>query len=146
MTEKTSGVAATVAAALEAAKAAVAEQVYALVKLAGTRREQHEARAVRDMQRELLADPENDRDALAAAAAMLAVSADRGDIGTPAGMLALPAGVVLAALVSLREVGCQFDMCQGPTLTPIDMVTCHRCAALAQLEHATGLPGTGSGA
>lgn len=140
MTDQTTEAAAR-AAALAAAEGAVAEQTHALVKTAGMFRRLPLGHAVRSVQRTLLEAPDNGRDELAAAAAMLAVAGDRGDIGTPHGMLAIPAGVVLAALVSLQDVGCQFDMCQGPTLEPIDMVTCSRCIALAQLEDATGLTG-----
>lgn len=35
---------------------------------------------------------------------------------------------------SLERCGCQFWACEGETLEPIDMVTCHRCALLAQLR------------
>jgi hypothetical protein len=138
MTDQTTEAAAH-AAALAAAEAAVTEQTYALVQAAGRHRDLGVPEAARTMMRELLADQANNRDALAAAVAVLAVAGDRGDIGTPFGMLAIPAATVLAAMVALYDVDCQFGMCQGPTLKPIDMVTCRRCSALALLEDATGL-------
>ncbi len=42
--------------------------------------------------------------------------------------------LLAAAIASLERCGCQFWACEGETLNPIDMVTCHRCAALAQLS------------
>lgn len=35
---------------------------------------------------------------------------------------------------TLERVGCQFFACEGPTLNPVDMVTCHVCALLARLR------------
>ncbi|GAB7044935.1 hypothetical protein [Catenuloplanes indicus] len=37
------------------------------------------------------------------------------------------------AINSLERVGCQFWACEGPTLDPIDMVTCYRCTTLGKL-------------
>lgn len=34
---------------------------------------------------------------------------------------------------TLERVGCQFDPCQGPTATPVPMITCHVCATLGRL-------------
>lgn len=41
---------------------------------------------------------------------------------------------------TLERVDCQFDFCDGPTLEPVDMVTCFRCATLAKARAAAGLP------
>lgn len=35
---------------------------------------------------------------------------------------------------TLERIGCQFFACEGPTLNPIDMVTCHVCSLLARLR------------
>ena len=35
---------------------------------------------------------------------------------------------------TLERVGCQFDHCDGPTLEPVDMITCHACATLARVR------------
>lgn len=45
-----------------------------------------------------------------------------------------------SALESLERTGCQFFACDGPTLEPIDMATCHRCATVAQLRQRLALP------
>ena len=42
------------------------------------------------------------------------------------------------ALDSLERTGCQFFACEGPTLPPIDMVTCHVCALIARLRRRLG--------
>lgn len=34
---------------------------------------------------------------------------------------------------TLERVGCQFDHCDGPTPTPVPMITCHVCALLGRL-------------
>lgn len=39
---------------------------------------------------------------------------------------------------TLERVGCQFWACQGPTLEPVDMVTCFRCVTLAKVRAALG--------
>lgn len=41
------------------------------------------------------------------------------------------------AVESFERVGCQGRFCDGPTLEPVDMVTCHRCEALAKLRRKT---------
>lgn len=38
----------------------------------------------------------------------------------------------------LERTPCQFWACQGPTLQPIAMVTCFRCAMLAKLQQRFG--------
>ena len=38
------------------------------------------------------------------------------------------------ALDALEQAGCQFWACEGPTLKPIDMVTCNACATIARLR------------
>jgi hypothetical protein len=48
--------------------------------------------------------------------------------------VAVPAGLLTDVIDSLERCGCQFWACEGETLTPIDMVTCHRCATLARLR------------
>lgn len=50
------------------------------------------------------------------------------------------AGLVAEALASLERVGCQFDHCDGPTLEPVNMVTCHVCETIARLRAALGRP------
>lgn len=40
------------------------------------------------------------------------------------------------AIQVLERVGCQFDYCGGPTLEPIDMITCYVCDAVAELQAA----------
>ena len=42
------------------------------------------------------------------------------------------------SLQTLERTPCQFWACQGPTLQPIDMVTCYRCATLAKLQQRFG--------
>lgn len=42
-------------------------------------------------------------------------------------------------LDTLERTECVFWACDGPTLEPVDMVTCYRCATLAQVRHAFGL-------
>lgn len=44
------------------------------------------------------------------------------------------------ALDSLERSGCQFWACDGPTLRPKPMVTCHRCVTVAKLRRALRLP------
>jgi hypothetical protein len=48
---------------------------------------------------------------------------------------------LVEAINTLELVGCQFWACEGETLEPIDMVTCHRCASLARLRHLTSAEG-----
>lgn len=44
------------------------------------------------------------------------------------------------ALHALELSGCQFWACEGPTLEPIAMITCHACAAMARLRQRLGQP------
>lgn len=132
------------AAAHDQAAATVAAQVYALVQAAGRHRELTVPQAARAMMRELLADPDNDTGGLAAGVAMLAVAADRGEIGTPFGMLAIPGTAVMYAMLALQDAGCTDTACSAAAGTgpgAAGPVTCSRCTALAQLEEATGLTG-----
>lgn len=46
--------------------------------------------------------------------------------------------LLLDTVESLEQVGCQWAMCDGPTLEPVDMVTCHVCALLARVRVAVG--------
>lgn len=39
------------------------------------------------------------------------------------------------SLDELESVGCQFWACKGPTLNPIDMVTCNLCRLIAVLRN-----------
>jgi hypothetical protein len=48
--------------------------------------------------------------------------------------VAVPADLFSDAIDSLERCDCQFWACEGETLTPIDMVTCHRCSTLARLR------------
>lgn len=48
--------------------------------------------------------------------------------------------LLAAAIETLERVGCQFFACDGPTLEPEPMITCHACATLAQLRVAAGRP------
>lgn len=48
--------------------------------------------------------------------------------------------LIAEALDSLERAGCQFWACDGPTLEPVDMLTCHRCATVAKLRVAIGRP------
>ncbi len=48
----------------------------------------------------------------------------------------IPATLLTEAIETLEQVGCQFAHCDGPTLEPVDMVTCHACATLAKLRKA----------
>lgn len=52
----------------------------------------------------------------------------------------MPADLLAAAIEALEQAGCQFFACEGETLTPIDMVTCHCCATLARLRSLTARP------
>jgi hypothetical protein len=55
--------------------------------------------------------------------------------------VALDDGELLAAALDVLEhAGCQFWACEGPTLEPIDMVTCGACATVAQLRQRLGKP------
>lgn len=50
-------------------------------------------------------------------------------------------GPLLAGLIdTLEQVGCQFWACDGPTLEPVPMVTCHVCGELALVRVAAGRP------
>ena len=44
------------------------------------------------------------------------------------------------ALDSLERVGCQFVGCDGPTLDPGDMLTCHVCDLIARIRQRLGRP------
>jgi hypothetical protein len=48
--------------------------------------------------------------------------------------------LVVEAADALERVGCQFQFCDGPTLEPVDGVTCFRCDLLARLRAAVGRP------
>jgi hypothetical protein len=48
--------------------------------------------------------------------------------------------LLVEAVDALERIGCQFDFCDGPTLEPVDMVTCYVCATLAKLRVAVGRP------
>lgn len=65
-----------------------------------------------------------------------------GDLPEPviSGYVLLPAPVVHEVLNGLGRADCAFWVCKGPRLTPIEMVTCSRCRAIAALRHALGLP------
>ena len=43
-------------------------------------------------------------------------------------------------LAALERVGCQFHLCNGPTLEPEDMRTCYVCKTIAKGRHHLGLP------
>jgi hypothetical protein len=49
----------------------------------------------------------------------------------------VPADLWADVCESLERVGCQFWACEGPTLTPTPMVTCHACATLARVQALT---------
>jgi hypothetical protein len=104
--------------------------------------------AIRAMMVDFMSDAEQDRSNLAAAASILAVMSDRGLVGQPAGMLAVPARVVIYALLALDDVTCYGDEgCPGvdnPTEAGVGM--CRRCEALAGLREFTGLYGDLDGA
>jgi hypothetical protein len=51
----------------------------------------------------------------------------------------VPNPLLADVVESLERVGCQFDHCTGPTLKPVDMMTCHRCDALGRLRSLLGL-------
>lgn len=42
-------------------------------------------------------------------------------------------------LETLERAGCQFWACEGPTLEPIDMVTCHACHTVALVSARLGI-------
>ena len=44
------------------------------------------------------------------------------------------------ALEELERAGCGFQFCAGPTLEPIDMVTCGTCWMIARLRQRLGRP------
>lgn len=44
------------------------------------------------------------------------------------------------AIETLERVGCQYNFCGGPTMQPVDMVTCFACETLAKLRVAAGRP------
>jgi hypothetical protein len=48
--------------------------------------------------------------------------------------------LITESLSVMERVGCQFDMCTGPTLEPVDMRTCYVCELAAKLRVALGLP------
>lgn len=52
----------------------------------------------------------------------------------------IPSDLLAETLATVYEVGCQFEFCDGPTLEPADMRTCHRCATLAKLRVLAGEP------
>jgi len=54
------------------------------------------------------------------------------------GMTPVEDELLADAIDSLERVGCQFWACEGPTLTPVPMKTCHRCDVLARLRAAAG--------
>jgi hypothetical protein len=43
------------------------------------------------------------------------------------------------AMEALELTDCNFWACEGPTLRPINMVTCARCAMLAKLQKRFGV-------
>lgn len=51
-----------------------------------------------------------------------------------------PRELLTESVDALERLGCQFQFCDGPTLEPIDMVTCYRCDLLARLRAAIGRP------
>lgn len=55
-----------------------------------------------------------------------------------AAVVQVPADLWADIRGSLEQSGCQFWACEGPTLQPIDMVTCHTCATLARVRALTG--------
>lgn len=54
--------------------------------------------------------------------------------------LAADERLMRCTLESLERVGCQFFACDGPTLRPKAMKTCHVCVEIAQLRKRLGLP------
>jgi hypothetical protein len=48
--------------------------------------------------------------------------------------------LLVESIDALERIGCQFTHCDGPTLEPVDMVTCFACALLARLRVAVGRP------
>ena len=52
-------------------------------------------------------------------------------------MIQLSRGLLNEIVDSLARAGCQFWACEGPTLEPIDMKTCHRCETLAKVQGLT---------
>jgi len=56
-----------------------------------------------------------------------------------------PTPLIMEAAEALERVGCQFQFCDGPTLEPVDGVTCFRCDLLARLRVAIGQPPRRSG-
>lgn len=52
----------------------------------------------------------------------------------------VPRDLLEEIVESLDMAGCRFWACKGPTLTPVNMTTCHRCAALARARQLIGLP------
>ncbi len=59
-------------------------------------------------------------------------------------VVSAPDSAALLAEVAgaLEQVGCQFFACDGPTLEPVDMVTCFVCDLLARVRVAIGQPPT----
>lgn len=50
------------------------------------------------------------------------------------------ANMLAEALEALERVGCQFWACDGPSLEPVDMKTCHVCRLTARLQQRLGRP------
>ncbi len=55
-------------------------------------------------------------------------------------MTDVPAKLMIQVLDTLERVECQYWACDGPTLEPVAMVTCHRCATLALVRVTFGEP------
>lgn len=55
-----------------------------------------------------------------------------------ASTVSVPGKLLSDIIEVLEDVGCQFFACDGPTLEPRDMITCHRCEVLAKARVAAG--------
>jgi hypothetical protein len=52
----------------------------------------------------------------------------------------IPTALLAEVIEALERVGCEYNFCDGPTLEPVDMVTCYVCETLAKLRVAAGRP------
>ena len=50
----------------------------------------------------------------------------------------ISSALLAETIEALELLGCQFEFCDGPTLEPVDMVTCYACRLLAQLRVLAG--------
>lgn len=128
--------------AAQAAADVLSDQARTLVAMAGLYRDSGHLIAVQSIRSALLSGQENDRHALATGVAILAVLADAGEIGTPAGKLVVDAGALVAAMVALQVGGCQDPpTCPGVDQPPAPGASCPRCMSLGKLQEETGLTG-----